>query len=709
MSLNLRTKFFEIAIEQTDFPVCITTAVLDPPGPTTLHVNEAFIRLTGHPRGALIGATPRLHQGPATDRTELDRLREDLAAGEVFNGVVWNIRRDGTNYQVEWCVVPLRSGDGDIDHFASVQRDITHGSESRQMLMDETERMRALLQSAMLEDPEDEIEERGYNAEVSRDQAQAILKSSPVGVAFIDHRRRIQQVNPALERLLGYTASEMVGFDTSRFYADKAGFERVGAEVYPAMAAGEAYEIIVDLQRSDGTIITVSMKGQQVGSSTKEGNIWVLQDVTQQHARERSLRTYQAVFESSRDAVVFTAEDGCFTHVNPTAMALFEVPDRATFLREFNTPAGLSPVFQPDGRRSEDSASTLLREAFDKGEVLFEWQYQTRTGRTFPAEVLLSRVDLGDQSILEANIRDLTEKRAAMDALQRARDRAEAYFEAVPVLVMVIDMWGQITEINQAGCELLGLPREEIIGTGWFDRFVPSDEALRLRNTFQALRAGDTKLTEYIENRIVTASGLERIVAFRNVLLRDDAGEVLSILASGVDITQQRETEADLEHRATHDPLTGVFNRRRMSELIDAEIERVERYGQRTNDAFSAILFDVDHFKSVNDRYGHDVGDSVLKELVAVASQRLRDVDSLCRWGGEEFLVLLPATPQADAYGVAEALRCRVAETEFSGVGRITISLGVAAFDDRATRQQFLKRVDNRAYAAKHSGRNCVR
>ena len=718
MTPSRRDNTLEVAIEQSDFPMCITSAVLDPPGPTTLYVNDAFVRLTGYSRESLIGSTPRLHQGPATDRAELDRLRRALTAGNPFDGAVWNIRRDGTSYEVEWSVIPLRVSSGNqIDYFASVQRDITYGLASRQGLIDETERMSALLHSAgsydrsgdpdarpaaLIRDLEAQIEAREHEAELSRDQAQAILKSSPVGIALIDSQHCIRQVNPALEALLGYPAREMIRHVAGRFYADEAQFRRVNAHAYSVMAAGEAYQTTVDLRRSDNRVITVSIEGQAIGSTLDEGSIWVVQDVTEQRARERALRTYQAVFESSRDAVVFTDENGRFTDVNPAAMALFEIPDRPTFLRDFPTPEAVSPALQPDGQRSADAAIALIEQAFEKGQVLFEWQQQSATGRLFPVEILLSRIDLDDGPILESTVRDISDKKAAMDALRRARDRAETYFEAVPVMVLVLDIEGRVTEINQSGCELIGLPREAILATHWFDRFVPADEGQRLWAALEGLRAGRARLAEYRENIVITASGEHRTVAFRNVLLRDDAGVLQSILASGIDVTHQREIEADLEYRATHDALTGLYNRRRMTELLDAEMQRAQRHGG----AFSVILFDADHFKAINDQHGHDVGDAVLKALVGSVRERLRDVDSLARWGGEEFLVLLPATEQADAYKVAEALRRRVEATDFPGVGQVTISLGVAAFTENESMEELLKRVDNRAYAAKSDGRN---
>jgi diguanylate cyclase (GGDEF)-like protein/PAS domain S-box-containing protein len=585
----------EVAIEQSDFPVCITGAALDPPGPTTLYVNEAFVRLTGYARDALIGATPRLHQGPVTDRAELDRLKATLAAGQVFDGDVWNIHRDGTAYEVAWRIIPLRLGGEGIDHFVSIQRDVTRSVADWDAIADEGARLSERLHAAAAGGHEPRLDNR------------------PV-------------------------------------------------------------TLIRDL----------------------EARI---------RARERALRTYQAVFESSRDAVVFTDQRGRFTDMNPAAMALFDIPDRETFLRDFPTPDSVSPRFQPDGRRSDDAARELIAEAFEHGEVLFEWQQQSATGRRFPVEILLSRIDLDDGPILESTVRDISDRHAAMTELRRARDRAETYFEAMPVMVLVIDMQGVVMQINQRGCELLEVSREEVIGARWADRFVPKDEARRLMTVFEAFRQGRVAFNEYRENTVLTANGEPRTMAFRNVPLRDESGAVERILASGIDVTRQRAIEADLEYRASHDPLTGLFNRRRMTERLEAERRRVQRHGG----TFSVILFDVDHFKAINDEYGHDRGDSILGALAGVVGECLRETDSLGRWGGEEFLALLPDTSGDHAASLAEQYRQRIEVHSFAGSVSVTISVGVATFAPDESIERLLKRVDGYAYAAKHAGRNRTR
>lgn len=162
---------------------------------------------------------------------------------------------------------------------------------------------------------------------------------------------------------------------------------------------------------------------------------------------------------------------------------------------------------------------------------------------------------------------------------------------------------------------------------------------------------------------------------------------------------------AEVQNLSITDPLTGLYNRRGFFEAGRREVERARRYGH----TLSAIIFDLDHFKQVNDTYGHATGDRVLEAVTARCEDALREVDIFGRYGGEEFAVLLPETPLEDAKGVAERLRhtaARPIETE-EGALTVTISLGVAATrGDTADVQELLLRADRALYEAKNAGRN---
>ena len=156
---------------------------------------------------------------------------------------------------------------------------------------------------------------------------------------------------------------------------------------------------------------------------------------------------------------------------------------------------------------------------------------------------------------------------------------------------------------------------------------------------------------------------------------------------------------------ATVDSLTGIANRQK----IDNDLNKAYNAFQRYNTAFSLIMFDIDFFKSVNDSYGHDRGDKVLKELADLVQSRIRESDTLARWGGEEFMILLPYTGRSEATAAAENIRLSVEEHQFPIPGKLTASFSVVAPLSKAeSLEKLFKRMDEKLYTAKHLGRNRV-
>jgi two-component system, cell cycle response regulator len=154
------------------------------------------------------------------------------------------------------------------------------------------------------------------------------------------------------------------------------------------------------------------------------------------------------------------------------------------------------------------------------------------------------------------------------------------------------------------------------------------------------------------------------------------------------------------------DGLTGIFNRRFFELRIGEEIERAKRF----NTGMAVIIIDIDHFKRLNDEFGHLLGDEVLRQVSSIFSQHLRKIDVVCRFGGEEFVVVVSQTTPDHAVTVAEKLRTVVSEWQFPGVPRpVYISAGVATFPEQGTeRDQLVKAADSALYIAKQTGRNKV-
>lgn len=171
------------------------------------------------------------------------------------------------------------------------------------------------------------------------------------------------------------------------------------------------------------------------------------------------------------------------------------------------------------------------------------------------------------------------------------------------------------------------------------------------------------------------------------------------------DITKLKEKSNLLEYQASHDKLTGLFNRNRFDEIYAKEIKRARRY----NNDLSIIIFDVDDFKIVNDSYGHQIGDEVLKEMSQVMLNNVREQDITVRWGGEEFLILLPQTNLAGAVAVANKIKIAINEHIFTSNSLvISGSFGVAQLLAEDSESDFISRVDKLLYEAKKTGKNKV-
>lgn len=176
-------------------------------------------------------------------------------------------------------------------------------------------------------------------------------------------------------------------------------------------------------------------------------------------------------------------------------------------------------------------------------------------------------------------------------------------------------------------------------------------------------------------------------------------------LLFGTMLAHIKALSSQLRNIAYTDSLTQIYNRLHFAHFLDAEIDKVKRYGGK----FSIIFFDLDHFKDVNDNYGHKVGDDVLEQVTSIVSKANRSADIFARYGGEEFIILTPETDLSGALIHAERLRNDIEKYQFPTVGHITSSFGVTEFYAGAdTVESVLERADKALYLAKEYGRNRV-
>lgn len=241
--------------------------------------------------------------------------------------------------------------------------------------------------------------------------------------------------------------------------------------------------------------------------------------------------------------------------------------------------------------------------------------------------------------------------------------------------------------------EMVGHPVEEIVGENVFKKqFRPY--------ILQCL--GGQKA--YNQDWFDFPDGVRRYMymSFYPLFAKDNV--VSGAVVNSIDVTKMKEMEDQLKLLSQTDQLTQIYNRVKFHDSLVQEISRARRYQTE----LTLIMFDIDHFKRVNDTYGHDVGDDVLVGLSKLVKTCIRDTDIFARWGGEEFMLLLPHTSLNNASQLAERIRAVIEKHDFPTVGTVTSSFGVTQFIESDTEETFTKRVDRALYKAKQKGRNRV-
>ena len=253
--------------------------------------------------------------------------------------------------------------------------------------------------------------------------------------------------------------------------------------------------------------------------------------------------------------------------------------------------------------------------------------------------------------------------------------------------------------------ELTGYPPTDILTYhDWEQHIHPQD----LPAVQEALRAHLTRRTPFWESeyrpRRQDDGGWSWLHLRGKVIRRDSLGQPARICGIVMDVSERKRLEEQLRQLAVTDPLTGAFNRRYLLQIMETEINRARRYAR----PLALIMFDLDHFKRINDRFGHDQGDAVLKGIAARVRERLRHSDIFVRWGGEEFLILAVETTLPQALALAETLRAGLRQSPIADIGPVTASFGVAEYRRDETVDQWLKRVDELVYQVKREGRDHI-
>ena len=428
---------------------------------------------------------------------------------------------------------------------------------------------------------------------------------------------------------------------------------------------------------------------------------------------------FQQLFESSPDPA-WIIDEQRFVACNEVAMRTLGYTSRDEFLNVH--PSRLSPPRQADGQDSHTKADAMMALARDKGLHRFEWVHTKADGTNFLAEVTLTAVEIDQRQVIYCVWRDITERSRIAAELLGHDNLLLAIIENIPGGVSVIDAHLRLTAHNRQFQSLLDLPDS---------LFEKADLNFEDVIRFNAQRGdyGPGDILNQVASRVTLAREflphkLERVRPNGQVLEIRGAplpgGGMVTIY---LDITERKRMEEQVRQLAFYDVLTKLPNRSLLSERLSQIMAASRRSGR-----YGALLFlDLDHFKPLNDDHGHAAGDLLLIEAAKRLKACVREVDTVARFGGDEFVVLLgdlnadPNESSAQAGSVAEKIRLALSnpyrltlmhegKPQSDIEHHCTTSIGVVVFVDHELSQDHVLRwADAAMYHAKNAGRNQIR
>lgn len=430
-------------------------------------------------------------------------------------------------------------------------------------------------------------------------------------------------------------------------------------------------------------------------------------------------RWFELLFESSPDPT-WIIEGNRFVECNEAAIRTLGYANREEFLDVH--PSRLSPPRQPDGEESYAKAERMMATARERGLHRFEWVHTRADGSDFWAEVTLSYLELGSRQIIYCVWRDISERKRTEEALRRQNATLTTLIDNFPGAISLFDADFRLAAHNRRFRTLLDLP-DELFDAGQ----VAFADVVRLnagRGEYPLAEPFDTQAAGIFADELARQPHrFERTRPNGTVL------EITSVPLPGGgfillynDVTERRRMEDQVRRLAFYDPLTQLPNRRLLDDRLSQSMAASKRSG-----AYGSLMFiDLDNFKPLNDTHGHIVGDSLLVEAAQRIRGCLREVDTVARFGGDEFVVLLDELSASRAETVAltkvvaEKIRSRLAQAYQLTVRRegepdvviehrCTASIGVALFlDHESSADDLLKWADAAMYEAKEAGRDRI-
>jgi len=532
----------------------------------------------------------------------------------------------------------------------------------------------------------------------------AVVESSGDAIITSDENGRFTSWSPSATALFGYTREEAIGRSIGLIVPEDGRAEL--KEIVTRVSAGETVFGWETVRRHrDGHLIDVEVtvsplrnaKGRPTGATA------IIRDIRDRRAAEHR---FEALLEASPDAMIITDGAGQILLANHAVGRLVGYAPEQVVGKSIThlLPERLVAAFVEHRRRFVLNPTGT--DAGTEQRVVVVHQ----DGHEIPIEVSVSPLQTDEGLRVISVARDVTEQRRAARALAESEERFRRSFEDSGVgmaLVLPHGYTDRLIEANAALAEITGYSIEKLRELGPL-KIIHPDDLPPLREEFRGLGSGRTAVVRR-EVRLVNSDGKSVWVVMTVSLVRDAKGEPVHAVVQMQDISERKHFEGQLQHLADHDPLTGLFNRRRFEHELEREVLSARRY----TTGGAVLVLDLDHFKYVNDSLGHAAGDDLIMIIGEVLRRRLRHSDIIGRMGGDEFAVILPRADEQEARRTGESLlrelRADVRAASVSGARHVTASIGVALFGHprpELSAEELLAEADIAMYDAKEAGRD---
>jgi diguanylate cyclase (GGDEF)-like protein/PAS domain S-box-containing protein len=659
------------AVEQSNSSIVVTDS-----DARIIFVNAGFTRATGYSLEEAIGQNPRILKSGKTPKETYEELWATIVGGRPWQGDIYNKKKNGELYWEAASISPIVDTNGRITHYLAVKDDITQRKQVETALQEQKNFL-----STILENEPECVKLIGADG--------TLLQMNNAGLAMLEVNS-IEAVN-ACGGLINFVLPEQ-----------RAAFMDLAGRVF----AGETGMLEFQIEGKRGTRRWLETHAAPLRDAA--GKITHLLGVTRDVTRKREAE--QRLTLALRGADLALSD----WHIPSDALVFGEGWTRLLGYQpqelhpHVSTLAGLlHPEELPATRHA------LIRHL--KGETPFlevEVRMRHNDGRwiwVLVRGMAVERAADGRALRVAGTVMDITARKQAEAEIARLSEWNKLLLNSAGDGIYGVDQQGKCTFVNPAALAILGYREEELLRKNTHQMFHhhQADGSAHAEEDCPIDLTRRDGIRRQVEDAFIRKNG-EVFAVQLSVTPMHENGQLVGVEVVFQDIARRKAMEQELKRMATTDPLTGVANRRHFIEQFEMELARIKRSGGST--AF--LMVDIDHFKNVNDSYGHAIGDVVLQHLAELSRLRLRRTDLFGRLGGEEFGILLPSTGGAEALQFAEEFRRHVAVTPaLSSKGEIafTISIGVAEFKaSDAAPDSILARADVALYRAKDAGRNRV-